>query len=117
MTGALSHHSGLAAEARVAEHYRRRGHEQLRRRWRGRAGEIDLIARDGEGVIFVEVKRARSLARAAERVTRRQLARIGAAAAEFLAAMPAGQLTPARIDVALVDGRGGVEIIENAYGH
>ena len=84
------------------------------RRWRGAGGEIDLIAEDGEGLIFIEVKKARSHAQAAERLSRRQIDRIHASAAEYLGRMPLGQLTDCRFDVALVDEGGRVEIIENA---
>jgi putative endonuclease len=43
------------------------------------------------------------------------MARIYAAAAEFLAGEPNGALTPARFDVALVDGFGRIEVLENAF--
>ena len=33
----------------------------LDRNWRSRAGELDVVARDGEDVVFVEVKTRRSL--------------------------------------------------------
>ena len=45
----------------MARDYAGRGHATAALRWRGAAGEIDLIALDGEGLIFVEVKRADSL--------------------------------------------------------
>ncbi len=117
MSGAVSYHAGLRAEEQVSANYARRGYRPCARRWRGRGGEIDLIARDGDGYVFVEVKRARDFARAAERVSLRQLRRISAAAAEFLGRAKAGLDTPARIDVALVNGTGQIEIIENAFGH
>ena len=117
MSGAVSYHAGLAAEAQVARDYQSRGHPVCARRWRGKGGEIDLIARDGAGYIFVEVKKARDFARAVERVTRRQLQRIQAAATEFLGATATGLDTPARIDVALVNAVGEIDIIENAFGH
>lgn len=117
MSGAVSYYAGLAAEDQVAADYCRRGHETCRHRWRGKGGEIDLIARDGAGFIFVEVKKAQDFARAVERLTQRQLQRIYTAATEFLGQMPDGLNTPARIDVALVNGRGQIRIIENAYGH
>ena len=113
MSGAAAYRSGLAAEACVARHYERAGCPIAGRRWRGASGEIDLIARDGTGLIFVEVKKARSFARAAERFGLRQLSRICAAATEFLAGEPGGQLTPMRIDLALVDATGRVEIRQN----
>lgn len=108
--------AGRAAEAIVAEDYARRGHPVIGRRWRGLSGEIDLIARDGAGVIFIEVKTARSHGRAAEALSRRQMDRLCGAAAEFLDTLPNGQLTAARFDVALVDGMGRIDIIENAFG-
>jgi putative endonuclease len=111
--GQVAYHGGLAAEASVAEHYARRGLSVTRRRWRGTLGEIDLIARDGAVLVFVEVKRARDFARAAERLSARQLERIWATAGEFLAGEPGGQLTEARLDLALVDDAGRVRVIEN----
>jgi putative endonuclease len=114
MSGALAWHSGYAAEEIVARDYARRGHRTADRRWRGTGGEIDLIAEDGAGLIFIEVKKARTHAEAAERLSRRQIDRIHASAAEYLGRMPRGQLTDCRFDVALVDAGGRVEIIENA---
>ncbi|MBK1636219.1 YraN family protein [Rhodovulum adriaticum] len=115
MSGSVSYHAGLAAEDCVARGYEDRGLPIAARRWRGRAGEIDLIARDGDGLVFVEVKKARDFARAAERVGRRQMQRVMDAALEFLAGEPRGQLTEIRFDVALVNGRGEVDILENAF--
>jgi len=117
MTGAVSYHAGLAAERQVAADYNRRGHAPCQVRWRGKGGEIDLIAKDGDGFIFVEVKKARDFARAAQRLTQHQLQRIYTAASEYLGQMPDGLNTPARIDVALVNQTGAIQIIENAYGH
>lgn len=115
MSGTVCYHAGIAAEESVAAHYRRRGADIAQRRWRGRAGEVDLIARDGDMVVFVEVKKSRSFARAAERISRRQMERIMGAACEFVAGEPKGQLTDMRFDVALVDAQGRIEILENAF--
>jgi len=112
----MGYHAGLSAEMRIAQDYERRGFAVARRRWRGDAGEIDLITRDGDGLVFVEVKKSRSIARAAERLSQRQMARIYASAEQFLAGEPDGQLTNVRFDVALVDHSGAFEIIENAFG-
>jgi len=117
MSGAVSYYAGLAAEDQVAADYDRRGHEMCQHRWRGKGGEIDLIARDGDGYIFVEVKKSRDFVRAVERLTQRQLQRIYDAATEFLGQTVNGLDTPARIDVALVNAAGQIQIIENAYGH
>lgn len=115
MGGARSYYAGLAAEDQVARHYAQTGRAVAARRWRGSAGEIDLIARDGAEVIFIEVKQSATHAQAADHLCRRQMGRIYGAASEFLAGEPAGQLTDVRFDVALVDGMGRIEIIENAF--
>ncbi|SEO11361.1 putative endonuclease [Gemmobacter aquatilis] len=113
--GKMAHHAGQAAEGAVERLYERGGRQIAARRWRGHAGEIDLIARDGAEVIFIEVKQSATHAQAAEHLGPRQRARICSAAAEFLAGEPLGQLTEARFDVALVDGQGRIEILENAF--
>jgi putative endonuclease len=115
MTGLVSYHAGLAAEAAVARLYQGSGRVIAAQRWRGQSGEIDLVARDGAQVIFIEVKHSDTHAHAAEHLSGRQMARIAGAAAEFLEGEPAGQLTEARFDVALVDGAGRIEILENAF--
>lgn len=115
MTGSTGYHAGLVAEDIVAAEYARRNCDLTARRWRGQAGEIDLILRDGDTVVFVEVKKSRSSARAATRLSRRQMDRICAAASEFLAGEPRGQLTDVRFDLAMVDGTGRTLIIENAF--
>ncbi len=115
MSGARSYHAGFAAEEQVAQLYGGSGRTICERRWRGSAGEIDLIARDGDGVIFIEVKQSATHAQAAEHLTPRQMTRIYASASEFLAGEPFGQNTECRFDVALVDGAGRIEILENAF--
>jgi putative endonuclease len=113
--GQVAYHAGLAAEEAVARHYDRTGRAVAARRWRSAAGEVDLIARDGEEVVFVEVKRAATHAAAAERLCRRQMDRLCQAAAMFLEGEPLGSLTPMRFDLALVDGAGRIEVLENAF--
>ena len=114
MSGATSYHAGLAAEEGVARHYADSGRPVLARRWRGRGGEIDVIVQDGEETVFVEVKRSDSHAGAAARLGPRQVRRLFACASEYMGTLPDGQLSPVRFDVALVDGAGRIEIVENA---
>ncbi|MBK5922714.1 hypothetical protein CCR90_02755 [Rhodovulum sulfidophilum] len=115
MSGTVSYHAGRSAEDCVARGYEGRGMAIAARRWRGAGGEIDLVARDGDALVFVEVKQSRSFSSAAERVTRRQMDRVMMAAQEYLAGEPYGQLTDIRFDVALVNGFGEVDILENAF--
>lgn len=113
--GQMAYHGGMAAEESVAAEYARRGHPVAARRWRGSRGELDLVCRDGGGLIVVEVKQARDFAAALAHLGPAQLARIHATATEFAAKEPLGQLTDMRFDVALVDGAGRVEIVENFW--
>lgn len=112
--GRTAYHAGLAAEDQVSSLYDRSGRPVIARRWRGSIGEIDLIARDGNTVVFIEVKKSSSHALAAEHLTWGQQQRIMATASEFVGGEPLGQLTDIRFDVALVDAMGRIEIIENA---
>lgn len=114
--GKRAYCAGLAAEEQVTQDYARRGLAQVDQRWRGQRGEIDLVMRDGETLVFVEVKQSSSFERAAESLTARQMARIYGAAEEYLSQAPKGQLTDTRFDVALVDGRGAIRILESAFG-
>ena len=114
--GISAYASGQAAEARVAELYAGRGCEILERRWRSAAGEIDLILRDGDAVVFVEVKKSGTHDLAAQRLSRRQMDRICMAALLYTERFPTGSLTEMRFDAALVDACGRVDIIENAFG-
>ncbi|MCP5038262.1 MAG: hypothetical protein GY945_11760 [Rhodobacteraceae bacterium] len=116
MSGKTSYLAGLSAEEIVARDYQARGNQIAAKRWRGTRGEIDLVARDDDGLVFIEVKKARDFARAAERLSQAQMKRIYAAASEFLASEPMGQNTPVRFDVALVNASGQMQVIENAFG-
>ena len=51
-----AYQAGLLYELRAARYVRRRGYRLLNMRYRARDGEIDLIARDGDTIVFIEVK-------------------------------------------------------------
>lgn len=113
--GRMNYHAGLAAEEAVARMYEDRGVAICARRWRGLTGEVDLVGREGDQVIFVEVKQSRTHDLAASHVSPAQIARIFVTVDEFLAGEPKGLLTDVRIDLALVDGQGRIEVVENAF--
>lgn len=113
--GLANYHAGHAAEGSVSRHYSDRGIAICNRNWRGITGEIDLIGRDGDQVIFIEVKHSRTHDLAASHLSQAQIGRIFATVDEFLAGEPKGLLTDVRIDLALVDGMGRIEIVENAF--
>lgn len=95
--------SGRRAEDIAAVLLARRGLKVLARNYRCRGGEIDLICRDGQTLVFVEV-RARSSLRfggAAESITAAKQARILHASRHYLA--DRGEPV-CRFDVVLIDG-------------
>ena len=77
---------GSGGERAAADFLKERGYHILERNFRGRGGEIDLIAIDGGVLVFVEVKVRRTLSRGApiEAVTPAKQARVRRAAQEYL---------------------------------
>ena len=51
---------GANSEALAVEYLRRHGYEIVRRNYRTKIGEIDIIAKDGDTIVFVEVKARKS---------------------------------------------------------
>ena len=76
---------GTRAEILAAFLLRAKGYRIVERRFRSRAGEIDLVVRRGRHLAFVEVKARRHREEAAWAVTPRQRARISRAAEHWLA--------------------------------
>ncbi|MFG6373516.1 MAG: YraN family protein [Oscillospiraceae bacterium] len=120
--GAENHLLGKWGEALVAEDLRKKGWQVLAAGYRCRLGEIDLIARKGRFIVFLEVKLRKSedYGRAAEAVDRRKQSRLRATAQLYLAQRPT-DLQP-RFDVAEVYAPQGMETpaprigyIENAF--
>lgn len=82
------HLLGAAGEAEAARYLEKQGYKIVTRNFRGRFGEIDIIAKDRDVLVFVEVKTRSqgSLGTPEEAVTPRKIARITKAAAEYMAA-------------------------------
>jgi putative endonuclease len=93
---------GLSAESRAAALLIAKGFRIIARRWRSPAGEIDIVARRGNLLVFVEVKARARLDDAAYSVTERQKRRIAAAAAAWLADNPNDSGRDIRFDAMLV---------------
>ena len=93
---------GLSAESRAAALLIAKGFRILARRWRSPVGEIDIVARRRQLLVFVEVKARERLDDAAWSVTERQRARIIAAAEAWLAQRPDDSIRDIRFDAMLV---------------
>jgi putative endonuclease len=83
----------------------RRGYAILERRYRTRYGEIDIITRDGEALVFVEVRRksAGDFGSAAESVTPEKQRRIARMAVDYLAHASLIDKCIVRFDVVAID--------------
>jgi putative endonuclease len=107
--------AGEQAEKLAAEYLARNGLAIVARNWRCRFGEIDLIARDGEMLVFVEVRAraSRSHGGAVESISARKRHRLSAAASHYLARTRSQR--PCRFDAVLLDGAQRIEWIRNAF--
>lgn len=106
---------GLSAEMRAAAFLLAKGYRIAARRWRSAAGEIDIVARRGNLLIFVEVKARGTFDDAAYSVTLRQQQRIAAAAAIWLADNASDAQRDMRFDAILVAPRRWPRHIEAAF--
>ena len=108
--------SGLAAEDAVARDYVRGGAQVLARRHRTPHGEIDLIAQDGDVLVFVEVKRRKRLHGFDSPISANQWNRLEYAALHYMVEYCDVTRTQpvCRFDAALVGPDGQIQIIQNA---
>lgn len=111
---------GRRGEAAAARHLEEIGYRILARNYRTPAGEIDIVARDGDVLVFVEVKARRSARfgppkAAVDRRKQRKLARC----AQHYLKRTGRTRQRARFDVASVrpaDEGLQVDVIRNAFG-
>ena len=93
---------GLSAESRAAAYLIAKGFRIVARRFRSPVGEVDIVARRGRLLVFVEVKARNTLDGAAESLLPRQQRRIAAAASAWLAEHPVDVEAHIRFDAVLV---------------
>jgi putative endonuclease len=111
---------GKRGEDAACEELQRRGYVILDRRFRTRRGELDIVARDGATVVFVEVKaRTRgSFGHGFDAITWQKRRRLAYLAAAYLFEKKLGS-PPCRFDVVAVSEGGGasriVELIQGAF--
>lgn len=111
---------GKQGEALACRELRRRGYAILARGYRTRAGEIDIIARDRDTLVFVEVKTRSSghFGGPLAAVTADKRRRLVAMAQHYLARLGGGA-RPCRFDVVAIDTSGpdapSVTLVVNAF--
>ena len=111
---------GLVGEGLACRELERRGYRILDRRARSRHGEIDIVARDGDSLVFVEVKTRRNhrfgLARTA--VSWRKQKKLTHLAQSYAARRSWGHM-PIRFDIVGVDvdsrGKPSLDVLRDAF--
>lgn len=107
---------GAQAEQLAAGFLQRQGLTLVQMNYRCRFGEIDLILRDRETLVFAEVRlRSRGdFGGAAASIDSKKQHRIALTAQHYLASLPG--LPPCRFDAMLIDGNGSIDWVKNAFG-
>jgi putative endonuclease len=108
---------GAEAERQAQRHLERHGLKLVARNWRCPGGELDLVMRERDTLVMVEVrKRTRSdYGDAFESVHRHKRRRLVRAARMFLAGHPEYARSTVRFDVVAVDGADAVEWLQAAF--
>ena len=110
---------GNEAEQIACNYLAKNGYRVITRNFSCRVGEIDIIAQNGEDLVFVEVRSWHSSATVnpIHTISRRKQERV-IRAAEFYLAKHVPHSVPARFDVVIVKlgARPDVELIQNAFG-
>ena len=111
---------GTAAEQLARAYLRKHGLRQLDANYRCRLGEIDLVMRDRDTLVFVEVRyrRTEAFGSAAETVGVAKQRRIIKAASRYLQQHPRWANDLCRFDVISIsgdDGRTDIEWIKHAF--
>lgn len=117
MTGKASRRAvGASYEEQAARYLEKQGYRILERNFFSRYGEIDLIAKDGDTLVFIEVKYRSSIAAGdpAEAVTEKKQGRIRKTAQYYLCRHRISEDIPCRFDVAAVLGSQ-IRLIKNAF--
>jgi putative endonuclease len=99
---------GIIGEDLACAELRRRGYAVLARRYRTRYGEIDIVAEDGDTIVFVEVKARLGMkfGGAAAAVTPLKQRRVTQMAVDYLARHRLAERA-CRFDVVAIDFRDG----------
>ena len=114
---------GIAGESAAAAYLQGKGFVIVERNYRTRYGEIDIIAKNDEFLLFVEVKTRKNavFAAASEHVTSGKIRRVRTTAEIWLSERDGQELTP-RFDVIEVYAPDGIKSgsehivhIENAF--
>jgi putative endonuclease len=107
---------GKIGEELAVRELRRRGYAIVAQRYRRRGGELDIVARDGATLVFVEVKARSSgdFGGGAEAVTRAKRRRMAGLALDYVARHRQSEC-PCRFDVVTIALQAGGEPVVDVY--
>jgi putative endonuclease len=99
---------GLAAEERACRHLAENGFTVVARNYRPAGAEIDIVARQGDLIVFAEVRfrEADAYGGPEETIDLRKRRRVVAAARRYLSGIPPESWREARFDVIAIGGSG-----------
>lgn len=116
MAGKNKRETGSAYERLAADFLEKRGCRILKMNYRNRFGEIDLVGKDGDDLVFFEVKERRTgqAGSAAEAVTLSKQKKICAVSDTYRFMENVSPDTQVRYDVIAIDGNK-INWIKNAF--
>lgn len=106
---------GAQAEQLAAQFLQRQGLKLVQANYHCRFGEIDLILRDKEDLVFAEVRQRRSsdFGASAASIDARKQQKIILTAQHYLSSL--SHTPPCRFDAVLLDAGGNIEWIKSAF--
>lgn len=99
---AYAYRFGLKAEEIVADYIQQCGYELLNRRYKTKYGEIDIIAKNSQELLFIEVKGRKILPDLADIASTLKLSRYSHTISSFLSSKPLYQDLSCRMDLIIV---------------
>ena len=111
----LRYELGLEAESITSHYLISIGYIILHKRWKSKYGEIDIVAKSHDTILFVEVKAKKESRYEQEMVSMRQRKRNSKAALDFLGQSDINESLNIRFDCAIVTNKKIAHYIENAW--
>ncbi|MCE2993577.1 MAG: YraN family protein [Alphaproteobacteria bacterium] len=105
---------GVRAEDIVSSFYKSLGFEELSRRYKTPYGEIDIILKKENLIVFAEVKARSKRTAASDVITQKQVRRSVDAASFYIASLESIECD-FRFDLLILEGESIARIIENAW--
>ena len=110
---------GQRGEAIALKKVKKLGYKCIARNYRCPLGEVDLVAKDGNTLVFVEIKtrRMKSLGYAKEAITEKKKRQLSKVALAYMKANNCSHMK-SRFDVVainFINGKSEIEVIQNAF--